>query len=230
MALAIEAFASVTQSSAGPESLRLVIAGGYDADLHDNVSTLVRLQSLCERLGLSYHTLGAGESPSSTSEADVLFLLNFSNAQRTYLLTAPNTLALLYTPTNEHFGIVPLEAGACGLPVLATNTGGPLETVLEGETGYLRRPVVEEWSDALLNLVTMSERDRKKMGSTARERVHERFSLKTLGREMDQSCREALAMGDLHNQMGDTMISGSLVLMAGSGLVLAYTVWSSGGL
>jgi alpha-1,3/alpha-1,6-mannosyltransferase len=35
------------------------------------------------------------------------------------LLTAAATHALLYTPANEYFGIVPIEAMCCELPVLA---------------------------------------------------------------------------------------------------------------
>ncbi|WP_238006626.1 glycosyltransferase [Dactylosporangium sp. AC04546] len=45
-------------------------------------------------------------------------------------------LALLF-PAHEDFGIIPVEAQACGTPVLGVRRGGLLETVVHGETGFL---------------------------------------------------------------------------------------------
>ena len=44
-------------------------------------------------------------------------------------------LALIYPVADEDFGIVPVEAMACGTPVLAHRSGGPLETIKDGTTG-----------------------------------------------------------------------------------------------
>ncbi|MCR8670819.1 glycosyltransferase [Agrococcus sp. HG114] len=51
---------------------------------------------------------------------------------------------------SESFGLVPLEAAACGTPVVASRVGGLVESVIDGETGVLidsRDPA--EWADAV---------------------------------------------------------------------------------
>ncbi|MEX2558061.1 MAG: glycosyltransferase [Actinomycetota bacterium] len=58
--------------------------------------------------------------------------------------------AALVLPTlNEDFGMVPLEAMACGAPVVAVDSGGPRETVVPGETGWLVPPTPEAFAEAI---------------------------------------------------------------------------------
>lgn len=54
------------------------------------------------------------------------------------------------TSAEEDFGLVPLEAMASGKPVVAVGEGGYLETVLEGETGFLVEPEPEKIKEAIL--------------------------------------------------------------------------------
>lgn len=79
--------------------------------------------------------------------AQVRFLPSFTDQQRAALLAA--CTALVYTPSNEHFGIVPLEAMASGRPVIACKSGGPMESVLHCQTGLLCEPTPEEFAGAM---------------------------------------------------------------------------------
>ena len=62
---------------------------------------------------------------------------------------------MLYTPGEEHFGIVPCEAMEKGIPVIAINNGGPRETVGHKETGFLVPKNAKKWSEYMLLLVTI---------------------------------------------------------------------------
>ena len=58
--------------------------------------------------------------------------------------------AVALLPGVEDFGIVPLEAQACGTPVVALGAGGALETVVDGVTGFLVR---ERSTDAMADAI-----------------------------------------------------------------------------
>jgi alpha-1,3/alpha-1,6-mannosyltransferase len=95
---------------------------------------------------------------------------------------------LLYTPINEHFGIVPVEAMLAGLPVLASNTGGPLETIVEGETGWLRDAhAVDEWTAVMDKvLYGMSQNDIDRMAVAGKKRAEQEFSLTAMGDRLEE--------------------------------------------
>ena len=88
-----------------------------------------------------------------------------------------NSIAILYTPLEEHFGIVPLEAMASGKPVLVSDSGGPAETVVNGITGFKLPPEPKIWARKMA-LLLENQALRLNMGLKARSLVENRFSSK----------------------------------------------------
>jgi glycosyltransferase involved in cell wall biosynthesis len=77
-----------------------------------------------------------------------------SDEQRDALLAGAR--ALLF-PGEEDFGIVPVEAQAAGLPVIAYGVGGARETVRDGETGVLFEPqTAEALAQAIVRLESLT--------------------------------------------------------------------------
>lgn len=117
----------------------LVIAGGFDSRLPECASVLQALQHEANLLGVRGCTY---------------FLLSFSDKQKESLLDA--CASLVYTPVDEHFGIAPVEAMARARPVIATNSGGPMESIVDGETGWLRPPHADAFANAMYECVHSS--------------------------------------------------------------------------
>lgn len=82
---------------------------------------------------------------------------------------------LLFPSENESFGLAPLEAMACEIPVIATNTGGIPEVVTHGENGYLAAVGdVETMSGYAIQLVQNKDL-RMKMGKAGRKAAEASF-------------------------------------------------------
>ncbi|KAI0648417.1 alpha-1,3-mannosyltransferase ALG2 [Trametes meyenii] len=216
---------------------RLVLAGGWDPRLLDNEKTLQTLLNNAKLHGLTYaittpstSTVALPDFPPSpeTAEPDVLFLLNFSTAQRSALLTSPSTLALLYTPTNEHFGIGPVEGMACGLPVLACNSGGPTESIVDNppsqRTGWLQRPGPGVWADALIEILGLSPAQRKALAERARRRAREKFGMEAMARDLEYALEETVALGRVPTRAAAAALWGVWAALALLLVLFAYVV------
>jgi alpha-1,3/alpha-1,6-mannosyltransferase len=180
--------------------------GGYDPRLEDNVITLATLVESAKKNSLTYNVIAPSTSriaippfSCTPTNPDILFLLNFTTAQRSALLTAPSTLALLYTPTNEHFGIGPVEGMVCGLPILATNTGGPTESIIDHpedeRTGWLCPPDPQVWADALAEIIHLTADERRALNTRSGTRARELFGMKAMAKSLDIVLEEAVCMG-----------------------------------
>jgi glycosyltransferase involved in cell wall biosynthesis len=104
----------------------------------------------CQRAGARLRIVGDGPDrtrleQSAGSSVEFLGRLSDEEIRAEYR----NALAVLM-PGEEDFGIVPVEAQACGRPVVALAHGGALETVIPGDTGVLfAEPTIESLVTAL---------------------------------------------------------------------------------
>jgi glycosyltransferase involved in cell wall biosynthesis len=77
----------------------------------------------------------------------------------------------------EPFGLVVIEAMASGKPVVATAPGGPSETVVDGETGFLVPSSDASAMVQALEVLLADPQRRVSMGDAGRRRACEMFSL-----------------------------------------------------
>uniref|UniRef100_A0A8B9N6M4 Alpha-1,3/1,6-mannosyltransferase ALG2 n=1 Tax=Accipiter nisus TaxID=211598 RepID=A0A8B9N6M4_9AVES len=170
LALALEALCELRGRLDSHEwdEVHLVMAGGYDKRVLENVEHYEELRRLAAKLSVNDH---------------VTFLRSFSDEQKISLFS--NSVCVLYTPSNEHFGIVPLEAMYMRCPVIAVNSGGPLESILHNVTGFLCDPLPTQFSEAMEKIV----RDpllKDTMGAAGRARVMEKFSSEAFTEQLYQ--------------------------------------------
>lgn len=131
------------------------------------------LQSLTEQLGL---------------KESVKFLGAVTDAQMVSALC--HSEILIHAAEEEPFGLAPVEAMACGTPVIAIKGGGPAETVIDRETGYLCNTAIEE---ELAEAVVWITSDWQRLETMGREAVS-RAGAFTWGNAADklECCFEAL--------------------------------------
>ena len=81
-----------------------------------------------------------------------------------------------------------------GVPVLASNTGGPLETVVEDKTGWLRDANnVPDWTAVMHKvLYEMDQGDFDRMAASGKERVEREFSLTAMGDRLEEEIGDML--------------------------------------
>ncbi len=117
---------NVIEALAELPGAELVIAGGPTRDTLQVDPEVRRLRALARRHGVADRVTFVGR----VQRAEVPRLIRSADI-------------VVAVPWYEPFGIVPLEAMACGRPVVGSAVGGLLDTVVPGETGELvppRRP------------------------------------------------------------------------------------------
>ncbi len=139
---------------------RLLIVGG-ESDLPDPDQTpeIGRLMQLAQDEGVANWVTFAGRRQRETLR---------------YYYSAADVFVT--TPWYEPFGITPLEAMACGTPVVGSAVGGIKQTVLDGETGFLVPPNDPPALAAKLAALLYSKKLRTVMSEEAIRHVQENYT------------------------------------------------------
>jgi glycosyltransferase involved in cell wall biosynthesis len=112
---------------------------------------------------------------------DVVFTGELADTRPAY---AAMDVFVLPSAQPEPFGGVVMEAMCIGLPVVATNIGGSVEQVADGESGFLIPPSDAGVLADKLELLLRDEDLRKRLGEAGRRRIAERFTLEGMVEKM----------------------------------------------
>lgn len=137
----------------------LVVAGGPRAAKLDDDPEVQRLRDVADDCNV------AGR---------VRFLGSLERAQVPPVMRS--SAAVVTTPWYEPFGIVPLEAMACGVPVVAAAVGGMIDTVVDGVTGLHVPPRDPESLASALRRLLDDEELRQELGRRGAARVRSRYT------------------------------------------------------
>ena len=166
---------TVIEALAALPDTELLVAGGPPAGRMDDDPDVSRLREVTARHGVADRVtflgrVGHDDIPALFRSADVAVTV----------------------PWYEPFGITPLEAMACGTPVVASAVGGLTDTVVDGRTGLLvppRRP--DRLAGALRAL--LDDRNRlQSFGRAAAERARSRYSWDRIAAETAAVYRQVL--------------------------------------
>lgn len=161
---AIEAFEKFVKASK-LTNYKLVLAGSLTRGYKDFMDYYEKLKNMNVR--------------------NVVFKLNPSDDTLSELYA--KCTAVLFSPINEDYGIVPLEGMASYKPVLSVNEGGPKETIINNKTGFLVSS--PEQMAAKMKFVVDHPAISAKMGRGGRKRVEEHYSWNSFFKKFDAIAR-----------------------------------------
>ena len=148
---------AITALARVPEA-ELVVAGGPPADRLDGDREARRLAGLATRLGVADRVqlrgrVGQRDLPALYRSADLVVCV----------------------PWYEPFGIVPLEAMACGAPVVASAVGGLVDSVVDGVTGVHVAPRRPDLLGPVLSALLADKARRAALGAAGARRACRRY-------------------------------------------------------
>lgn len=168
-------FEVLIRAMAAVPDAELLIVGGPAAEELSSDQEACRLSSLAAELGVGDRVRLCG----SVSRADMPAVLRSADV-------------VACTPWYEPFGIVPVEAMACGLPVLATAVGGMLDTVVDGTTGVLIPPKNPQACADALNSMLADPRRLRRWAAAGYERAQARYSWDRIAADTEKMYRRVV--------------------------------------
>ncbi|MCC3300839.1 glycosyltransferase [Arthrobacter sp. zg-Y895] len=172
--LAIRALALLRDE--GLEDVELLIVGGSsDSAGLESDPEARRLLALARSLGVADRVLLRGQVPREQMPA----VLRSADA-------------VVCAPWYEPFGIVPLEAMACGVPVVASAVGGLIDTVVHGRTGLHVPPRDPAALAAALSELLQNPRYARRLGAAGKQRASARYSWDRVALETEKAYQLAL--------------------------------------
>jgi D-inositol-3-phosphate glycosyltransferase len=139
--------------------VQLIIAGGPPRDRLEDDPEARRLTELIAALGVGERVDMRG----GIGREDVAALMRSADAA-------------VCAPWYEPFGIVPLEAMACGVPVVASTVGGLIDTVVDGETGIHIPPRRPDRIASALRMLLSDASLRRRLGQAGVRRARSRYT------------------------------------------------------
>src|SRR5262249_23915091 len=140
-----------------PDVTYLIVGDGADR---------ARLESLAVTVGVRNHVVFAGQ----VMDSDLPDVYALSNV---FIMPSRTQLSACDV---EGFGLVFLEANACGKPVIGGRSGGIPDAIVDEETGFLVNPTEpDEIANVLVRLLSNAELA-KRLGENGRSRVLNDFS------------------------------------------------------
>ena len=168
---AVRALASV------PDAELLIVGGPSAAIVSEDPEAMV-LRRVAEECGVASRVRLHGQAsrdelPALIRSADVVLCL----------------------PWYEPFGIVPLEAMACGVPVIGTAVGGLLDTVIDGVTGLLVPPHRPDLAAEATTQLLDDDGRRRSYGTAGVVRTRALYGWTTVARATERSYLRVLSQG-----------------------------------
>jgi len=175
----------------GPEEKLILFVGRLVEE--KDIDVLLRAAAMLEERGIAFRLAFVGDGPMAAEIArrkpDALLpgFLHGEDLSRWYA----SSDVFAFPSTTETFGNVILEAGASGLPVVCCRSGGPIDLVRPGETGFLAEPGDASGFATALERLLASPEEARRMGRAGR-RYAARFDWQAVNRSLVDSYRRVI--------------------------------------